>query len=436
MLDSVKIARRQSEIRQALAGLTGKESPTEDEIRQIETLDAEYRTNETRYRGALIAEDTERREAGAELETRSDRQFAELVAGFELRQAVLHLDEGRSLSGKTAEVVQELRSQGGYRGIPVPLMALEQRAGETVASGTPDPIQTRPVIDRLFPGSVAAQMGAQLIQIGSGAVEWPVTTSSVTAGWANGETASVTGPTTYVTTDKALKPEHNLGIHMRITRKALLQSGEALEQAIRRDMAGTMAAELDKAVFLGTGANGQPLGVVTDALAGLVTSSAYGITATDVGDQATWATLRAAVVRFMTANAASGPEAVSALIRPELWSFLDGVEVFTGSGITEWDRVKAHLGGVVQTTHALAAPAGGPPLETTVLLTTKAGGVAPIFVGLWGAVDLIRDPYSDAQSGGLRLTALTTADVTVARGSQLQLVTGLELAVAEPEGGS
>jgi hypothetical protein len=77
--------------------------------------------------------------------------------------------------------------------------------------------------------------------------------------------------------------------------------------------------------------------------------------------------------------------------------------------------------------NALAAPAGGPPLETQVLLTTNAGGVAPAFVGIWGAFDLIRDPYSDAQSGGLRLTALTTADVTVARGSQLELVTGLEL---------
>ncbi|MFE3837555.1 tyrosine-type recombinase/integrase [Pseudogemmobacter sonorensis] len=157
------------------------------------------------------ARGTERREAGAELETRSDRQFADLVAGFELRQAVLHLDEGKALSGKTAEVVQELRNSGGYRGIPVPLLALEQRAGETVAAGTPDPIQTRPIIDRLFPASVAAQMGAQLITVGSGAIEWPVTTSAVTAGWAATETGNVAGPTEYTTVDKALKPEQSLG---------------------------------------------------------------------------------------------------------------------------------------------------------------------------------------------------------------------------------
>ena len=421
MLDSVKIAKRQSEIRQALAALAGKDKPTEDEVRQMGDLDREYGTNETRYRAALVAEDGERREAGRDLETRSDRQFADLVAGFELRQAVLHLDEGKALSGKTAEVVQELRNSGGYRGIPVPLMALEQRAGETVASGTPDPIQTRPIIDRLFPASVAAQMGAQLITVGSGAIEWPVTTSSVTAGWATTETGNVAGPTTYATTDKALKPEQTLGIHMRVTRKALLQSGDSLEQAIRRDMAGTMAAELDKAIFRGTGADGQPLGVVTGA-------ATYGITSTAVGGTASWAAIRAAVVRFMTANAAAGPGEVKALIRPELWAFMDEAEAFTGTGITEWARFTSQIGSVVQTTNALAAPAGGPPLETQVLLTTNAGGVAPVFVGIWGAFDLIRDPYSDAQSGGLRLTALTTADVTVARGSQLELVTGLELA--------
>lgn len=149
MLDSVKIQRRQSEIRQNLAELVGKETPTTDETRSMETLDAEYRANEIRFRAALTAEDSERREAGADLETRTDRQFAELVAGFELRQIVFALDEGRALSGQTAEVVQEMRSQGGYRGIPIPLAALELR--DVVSADVPNPVQTRPIIDRLFP---------------------------------------------------------------------------------------------------------------------------------------------------------------------------------------------------------------------------------------------------------------------------------------------
>lgn len=99
--------------------------------------------------------------------------------------------------------------------------------------------------------------------------------------------------------------------------------------------------------------------------------------------------------------------------------------------MSEWDRLVKNLpsGNIAMTNNALAAPSGTPS-ATSALLTTAAGGVAPIFIGAWGAVDMIRDPYSDAQSGGLRITALATMDVTVARSAQLELLTGLELEAA------
>ncbi|KIZ33264.1 hypothetical protein OO17_28635, partial [Rhodopseudomonas palustris] len=150
MLTSVKIQKRQSEIRQSLAALVGKTQPTEDETRSMSTLDTEYQGNEARYRASLIVEDTERREAGNEMETRSDRKFSEMIDKFELRQVALHLDEGAKIDGATAEVIEELRSQGGYRGVPIPYAALEIRSGETIASGTPSPVSTAPIIDRIF----------------------------------------------------------------------------------------------------------------------------------------------------------------------------------------------------------------------------------------------------------------------------------------------
>ena len=418
MLNSVKISRRQSEIRQSLAGLVAKDKPTDDEVRSIEGLDLEFRQNETRYRASLIAEDTERRDAGAELETRTGSEWETLVAGFELRQIALNLDEGRALEGRTAEVVQELRSKGGYRGMPVPWLALERRAGETIASGTPNPLMTRPIIDRIFPDSVAARMGAQMIAIASGLTEWPVTTSAVTAGWQATETGNVSGPTVYATTDKALSPNNTLGIQMKLTRKAMLQSGAALEDAVRRDMNGAIAQALDQAIFLGTGASGQPLGIIP----GVAT---YGITSTAIAAAASWSAFRTAVTSFLTANAAGSPDAVKLLIRPEVWAKMDGV-LITSTAVSEWDRMTGNIpaGNIAMTANALAAPA---TTNTNALLTTATGGIAPIYVGLWGAVDLIRDPFSDAQSGGLRLTALTTADVTVARAAQLQVLTGVQV---------
>lgn len=429
MLDSVKISRRQSEIRQSLAELVGKDAPSEAETRSMEAMDVEYRTNETRYRAALIAEDAERREAKGELETRSGRDWAELVAGFELRQVALNLDEGRSLDGRTAEVVQELRASGGYRGVPVPWGALEKR--NTIASGTPDPIQTRPIIDRLFPDSVAGKMGAQIIAIDSGAVEWPVVTSSVTAGWASTETGTVAGPTAFATTDRALKPEQNLGIQMRISRKALKQSGAALEDAVRRDMNSAMAVELDKAVFRGAGSSGEPLGVIPGA-------ATYGITATAINDEPEYAHFLAEIVAFMAANAITSPGEVRALMRPELFGYLEG-KLNTVTQTTEYHRLAFLLAGrsatgtfpgnIAVSSNALAAPSGSPS-ATSLLFTTSTGGVAPIFVGTWGAVDLIRDPFTDAQSGGLRITALATMDTTVARPAQLRVVNGVHLAAS------
>jgi HK97 family phage major capsid protein len=421
MLTSTQIQRRQSEVRQALAELASAGTLTDETRSKMDALDREYSDNERRLRAALIAEDQERREAGKEMETRAGKEWDELLAGFEMRQVALSLDNGGVLSGQTAEIVQELRKRGHYKGVPVPLEALEVRVGETVASGTPNPISTRPIIDRLFPDSVAARMGAQMISIDSGAAEWPVTTSAVSAAWQATELGDVGGPTTYAVTDKALAPNNTLGVQMRISRKALLQSGAALEQAVRRDMNGAIGQALDAAIFRGAGSGGEPLGVLT-------TPATYGITATAVGAVATWSVFRAAVTRFMAANAAGSPGAVRLLLRPEVWSYMDGV-LLTNTAVSEWDRMVANIpaSNIVMTTNALAAPAGS-PLACTALLTTAAGGVAPIFVGTWGAVDLIRDPYTDAQAGGLRLTALTTADVTVARGAQLEILTGVRIA--------
>lgn len=419
MLTSVRIQRRQSEIRQRLTELVGNDAPAEAETREMETLDGEYRQNETRYRAALLAEDTERREAGADLETRSDREWADLRRGVETRQYALYFSEGRELTGQTAEVVQEMRSIGGYRGLPLPFEALEVRAGETVAGGTPDPVTTRPIIDRLFPDSVAGRIGGQMVTIPMGVQEWPVTTSNVTAGWADGETANVAGPTAYATTDRQLKPENNFGVQMHLTRRALKQTGDGLEQAVRRDMNGAIAAGLDRAVTLGTGANGQPLGVIAGA-------STYDITETAVDAAASWSAFRSAVVRFMTANAAGGPAAVRMLLRPEVWSALDDT-LIEGTAVSEWDRMTRNVpaSNIAMTSNSLAAPTGT-PAETSALLTTTAGGVSPILIGVWGGVDVIRDPYSDAANGGVRLTGIVTMDVNVTRPAQLEILTGIQ----------
>jgi HK97 family phage major capsid protein len=428
MLESVKIAKRQSQIRQSLAELAGAETLNDEQRSKIDDLDRQYQDNERKFRAALISEDTERRDAGAELETRGGREWADLCAGFELRQAALHLDEGRAMTGRTLEVVTELRQRGGYRGVPVPLEALETRAGETVAGGVMNPLNTRPVIDRIFADSVATRMGASFINVGVGETEVPVTTSAISASWAATETGDVGGPTAYETVDRPMKPHHTLGVQVSLTRRALMQAGPALEAAIRRDLAGTIRQEADKAAFIGTGSGGQPTGLLNIA----------GVPTTAVGAVPTYDVFLDAITAFMVANAITSPSDIRLLMRPETFKIMEGTinEVMQ---MTEYYRTAFLFAGreptgtfppnFTVTSNSLPAPAGD-PLAVPLAMTTATGGVPPFFVGLWGAVDMIRDPYSDAKSGGVRLTALTTMDVSLSRTAQTRILTGLRTVAA------
>jgi len=410
MLESVKISRRQSEIRQALAALVGKTQPTDDETRSMETMDSEYRQNEIRYRASLIAEDGERREAGRELETRGGAEWAKLIDRFEVRQVALFLDEGAALSGPTAEVVTELRSRGGYRGVPVPWAALsrERRSGETIASGVASPTQTMPIVDRLFVSTVAGLMGAQFMNIDAGLVEWPVVTSTVAAAWANGEIAAVGSPQAFATTERSVDPSNTFGVQMKISRKALKQLG-GVEDAVRRDMLSAISVGLDNAAFNGTGSSGEPLGIIYGA-------STYGITETDAGAASTWSDFQQRLAAFITSGALAGTAGVRLAVTPDIWTILDAALFDAGSGITEWDKLLRTIPNPVITPQM---PAG------KSLFTVTKDGVAPFTVATWGAVDMIRDPYSDAASGGLRLTGLVTADIAVLRPQQIQIVEDL-----------
>ena len=113
------------------------------------------------------------------------------------------------------------------------------------------------------------------------------------------------------------------------------------------------------------------------------------------------------------------------MFRHELINGLDGAVIEVGSGITEYDFIISRLGSVLTTGNALDAPSGS-PLESKAVMTVSTGGIAPFFIGIWGSVDLIRDPYTSAASGQLHLTALITADIAVLRPDQLGILTELQ----------
>lgn len=419
MLRSQTLQLRQSEIRSRLAELQSGDEIADEQRGEMGELTTEYQNNETELRAALISEESDRQANAPD-----DGQAVEWrrhIENFEIRQAIGALTERTArLTGPTAEVVDELRGQDGakYQGIPIPLGVLAPMAtrADTTSATTPTPETTLPIIDRVFADSVAARMGVRQVSIPFGDRVYPIATAGAAFNWVASEGADLAAAVEYSTGDQTLSPNQTGGCRIDVTRQAMKQSGPNLEAAIRRDMRAAITAGLDQATFLGTGAGGQPEGIMVAA----------AVPSTAVDALVSYAPFRDAAVQMMVDDVAGSFDGIRILARPELLNAMDDT-VLTGTSETEWDRLVRRFSRPILTSNALATPAGV-PLEFDGLMTTNFNGVPPVWSGLWGGIDMISDQFTGAPSGTLKLTALLTFDLAISRPVQLRKLTGLQLA--------
>lgn len=132
-------------------------------------------------------------------------------------------------------------------------------------------------------------------------------------------------------------------------------------------------------VINGSGAAGEPLGIIPGA-------ASYGITSTPVTAAATWTAFRAEIVAFMEANAISSPSQVNIAFDPAIWSDLDG-QYIGSTAVSELDRLLKSVG-----TPAISNIIP----DASAFMTANVQGIAPGYLGIYGGIDLIRDPYTIA----------------------------------------
>ena len=126
---------------------------------------------------------------------------------------------------------------------------------------------------------------ARSLSIDSGSIEWPIATAGAVVGWQSSETGTVGAASAYATEIARAAPGPDARRADEADAQGLKQSGDALEQAVRRDMNAAMGEEMDRVVFLGIGSSGEPTGIVTlcRRLARAVQSRACGRSRVVVG---------------------------------------------------------------------------------------------------------------------------------------------------------
>jgi HK97 family phage major capsid protein len=182
---------------------------------------------------------------------------------------------------------------------------------------------------------------------------------------------------------------HRLGAFTDISKQLIAQSSLDVEGFVRNDLASILALAIDKAVLEGSGASGQPTGILATTGVGSVT----------FGGAPTWAKVVEFETDVATANA----------------------DIGTMNYVTT-----AAVRGAWKTTVKTANQAiflaeqnstnGYGLLVTNQVSSDKVifGAFSAASLGIWGGVDVLVDPYgSQAIAGLVRIVAQTYVDVGV-----------------------
>lgn len=272
-----KLEIRLSEVRGRLNEIADLEGDAlTDEIRaEADGLRTEYADLETRFQAAVTAEAAEEAEAGGLFgpgdgePAERRRLFERATVGAYLR----HAHAGSGVAGAEAELSASLEvptiGLGGGVAIPWQLIArglvddpspatvpAEARAATTTGE-LAGPVMQRPILQRLFGRDIFDALGVRIDSVPQGQAQWPLLTNGV-APTQKAEEAAADAAVAATFDTQTLRPKRLTGRY----EYTVEQAAEVpdLEQALRRDIADAVRAEMCDQLLNGTGAGAQVTG--------------------------------------------------------------------------------------------------------------------------------------------------------------------------------
>jgi HK97 family phage major capsid protein len=256
--------------------------------------------------------------------------------------------------------------------------------------------------DALRNAMVLAGMGLRILPGLTGNVAIPrKATASALGMLTEIGSASESNPTTAQPT---LSPKR-VGAYIEVSKQALIQSAMALESMLRDDLLMGAAVLLESQVLNGVGSNGEMAGIRNTASIGTVTAGANGATlawshlvdleSACANSNAEPGQLAGYVVNTKTRGRAK--QVTKSTYLPWLWQ--DGSTPLNGHRVGVTNNLPSNLTKGTSTTICSAA----------IFSSDYSMGV----LGLFGAPDIVVDPYSKADTGQVKITLNQFADFCV-----------------------
>lgn len=246
-------------------------------------------------------------------------------------------------------------------------------------------------IEMLRNRSVAFRMGARRLSGLVGSVTVPRQSAAATAVWLANEASTITeSQQTFV--QMALAPK-SVGAYTELSRQLMLQSSPGAEGIVTDDLAQVVAIAADLAVIAGSGASGQPQGIIGTSGVGSVTGTSF-----DYAD----------ILEFQTDVAGSNvtPIAGGYITTPTVAALAMQRVKFasTASPLWEgniWDGSMAGF----KAMSSNQVPAGD----------MIFGDWQEVVVGEWGVLEIETNPFANFQAGIIGVRAIYSLDVGVRR---------------------
>jgi HK97 family phage major capsid protein len=325
-------------------------------------------------------------------EAEPDKRFEAEQRDFSVTKAIRESVDGK-LTGREAEVSAELGRGREVRGVMIPTSAIfgEQRAqtvGTATAGGNTVATAMGGLIDRLRPVLAVQGLGATIVSGLVGNLDLPKLTAGPTSYWVAEDGASTESSSTFGKV--SLSPKTVTG-QMYMSRRLILQNSVALEGVLRNDLAYVLAQALDSAAIKGGGTN-EPDGIME-----LVAENSTSSTAlTDIA---------ADLIAALELDDVTGTGGF--LTHPSILATARKIKEQTGSNLNVPISATFHNEKVVGSNNV--PDDGNSPAAYPLIY----GAWSNLVIGYWSGVDILANPYSDANKGGLRLHAFLDADVAV-----------------------
>ena len=265
MLKSQRLLLEQSERRQKVNALLGKDSLTDEERGELDTLTTRLQQIETEYRAAVTVEAASENETTRTLDAGEDaeaRERRELRAKVKVTRYLSAAIRGRRLDGAEAEYAEA----EGVAGIPLAAFDEPERRAETRADApTPAPstvgVNLQPIRPAIFAMALAPRLGVEMPRAESGTYADAVISTNMTAGAkaAGADTDSTAAAITVQTT--AVKRVSGR-MSVRLEDIASIGVGN-FESSLRANITAVMSEALDEYALTGDGQAPNPRGLIT-----------------------------------------------------------------------------------------------------------------------------------------------------------------------------